>query len=1066
MLEGMRRKPDPASGWRSGYAGPFRWLLPLFIFLVLSVCLPGYSVVHASDEVSGEASGETSGNQASQEPTPQQMEQLQKLSPAQKAAIKNELGISGGALTPDAVEALKEIPGFEGLTPEEIEKGRMLLEQRKAGAEKAGRKQEKETAARKEAEEKKAEEELPSGSLFDRYRTAGAYQDVSTDLKPFGYEFFREAVLAPRQDLSVSSDYIVGPGDEVRLVMWGRINAEYLLTVDRDGNINIPEIGPVTVAGMRFADMKRLIVRNAEQIVGAKANVTMGTLKSIQVFVLGEVRRPGSYLLSSFSTMTNAVLAAGGPTEIGSLRNITLKRNNRTVAVMDFYDLLLKGDKSQDEVLQSGDVVFVPTVGPLVGIAGNVKRPAIYELKDRYDLKSLFDLAGGIIPTAYTQQIQVERILRNERQVVIDIDDRDLTRSREIKLQDADLVKVFPIVEEVKNVVYLNGNVKRPGKYELKPGMRISDLIRDEDDLLNETYFDYALVKRLVPPGREEKLIPFDLGKVIFGDDAGNDIELQPEDSVYVFSKWLFEEKPFVTVEGEVRNLKAGKDSGEGLERAAKNIRMKLKLENLKSELEDLKSKAEEMKLNETADFERMKLGIEALELKIKKEELEATETSDKVKVYLLKNFRVRDAILSAGNLTKDAYLEKGEILRRDKDGTVSRIYFNVEKAMAEDPDENILLEANDRIIIHSIWEEKYRQTVSIEGDVMNPGMYQFTEGMKVSDLVFAAGNVLESAYLDEVEISSQIIKDGKSTRGDYRIINLRKALGGDPEHDLPLKPYDRLYVKRISEWQEELFVTITGEVKFPGKYIIKKGERLSELIERAGGYSDKAYLRGAVFTRERVRKLQQKQIDEMVDRLERELLSTGTAQIATAASPAEARMMKLEAEQKRRLIAKLGSVKAKGRIAVRLAPPEELRGTSYDIELEDGDSLYIPTDPMTVQVLGSVYSQNAFVYEKDKRDYQYYIDLAGGYTKNADQGNVYILKANGVAVKVNSGFLGLSWNSGTFRWEAGSGLVESGDTIVVPEKLERIAWMRNVKDITQILYQIAVSAGVVLVAF
>jgi len=1030
-------------------------ILSAVFCILLAACLLHPSPVCAVD-------GRVSRQSTVQQPTLQQIEQLQGLSPAQREAAETGLGITGGGLTPEALKKLKEMSGFKGLTPEEIEKGKRLLDNKKKTSAREEKKEEEQRPAKTAA----GEERRPS-SLFDRYRTGGAYQGISTDLRPFGYEFFRKASLAPRQDLSVTADYIIGPDDEVRLMLWGRINAQYALTVDRDGNINIPEIGPLHVAGMRFEDMKKFVVQNVEQIVGAKAKVTMGALKSIQVFVLGEVKMPGSYTLDAFSTIINAVMAAGGPTEIGSLRNIRLKRNNKTVAVMDFYDLLLKGDKSQDRVLQSGDVVFVPTVGPLVGIAGNVKRPAIYELKDRYDLQSLFDLAGGIIPTAYTQQIQVERIQKNERQVVIDINDKDLSASRDVMLQDADLVKVFSIVEEEKNVVYLNGNVKRPGKYELKPGMRIRDLIRDENDLLKETYFDYALVKRLTPPDREAKLIPFDLGKVIFDNDAENNIELKPEDSIYIFSKWFFKERPFVTVEGEVRNLKSGKDSKALLEKSAKNINMKLELENLRSQLEDLKSKAEEMRLNEATDFEKLKLGIEAMELKIRKKELEATETTDKIKVYLVKNFKVRDAILSAGNLTKDAYLEKGEIIRRGEDGTLSRIYFNVKKAMAQDPAENILLHPYDRIIIHSIWEEKYRQTVSIEGDVLNPGIYQYTEGMKVSDLVFAAGNVLESAYLDEVEISSQVIKDGKSVRGEYKTINLRKALSGDPENNIALKPYDRVYVKRISEWQEEMYVTITGEVKFPGKYIIKKGERLSELIKRAGGYSDKAYLRGAVFTRERVRKLQQKQIDEMVDRLERELLSTGTAQIATAASPAEARMMKLEAEQKRRFIAKLASVKAKGRIAVQLSPPDKLKGTSYDIELEDGDSLYIPTDPMTVQVIGSVYSQNAFVYKKDRREYQYYIDLAGGYTKNADKDNVYILKANGVAVKVSSGgFLGLAWNSDSFRWEAGSGRVESGDTIVVPEKLERIAWMRNVKDITQILYQIAVSAGVVIVAF
>ncbi len=1044
------RKPEVGGLFR--YPG-FHITGLLFCALLAFFCLLSPSAVHAGN---GSAVSQTTTIQ----PTQQQIEQLQRLSPAQREAIEKGLGITGRSLTPEAVKTLKGMPGFKGLTPEDIEKGKKLLDKKKTVVKEERKEGDQETAKKRGGEERRTR------SLFDRYRTVGAYQDISTDLKPFGYEFFKKASLMPHQDISVTSDYIIGPGDEIRLMLWGRINEQYVLTVDRDGNINIPEIGPLSVAGMRFADMKKFIIQNAEQIVGAKANVTMGDLKSIQVFVLGEVKRPGSYTLDPFSTITNAILAAGGPTGIGSLRNIRLKRNKSTVFVMDFYDLLLKGDKSQDEVLQSGDVVFVPTVGPLVGIAGNVKRPAIYELKGKNDLKNLFKLAGGIIPSAYTQQIQVERIQKNERQVVIDIDDKDLTKSKDVMLQDADLVKVFSIVEKVKNVVYLNGNVKRPGKYEIKPGMRVRDLIKDENDLLKETYFDYALVKRLIPPDLEVKLIPFDLGKVIFHDDAENNIKLQPEDSIYIFSKWFFFEKPFVTVEGEVRSLKTGKNSEELVEKSAKKIKMKLKLENLKTELENLKSKAEEMKLNETTDFEKMKLEIKAMELKIRQKELEATKISDKIKLDLIKNLKVRDAILSAGNLTKDAYLKKGEILRRDEDGTVSRIYFNVKKAMAEVPEENILLQAYDRIIIHSIWEEKYKQTVSVEGDVLNPGVYQFTKGMKVSDLVFSAGNVLESAYMDEAEISSQSIKDGKNVRGEYKTINLRKALRGDPAQDLSLNPYDRLYVKRISEWQEELFVTVTGEVRFPGKYIIKKGERLSELIERAGGYSGKAYLKGAVFMRERVKKLQQKQIDEMVDRLERELMSAGTAQMATAASPAEAKMMKLEVEQKRRFIAKLASVKAKGRIAVQLYPPDELKQTSYDIELEDGDSLYIPTDPMTVQVIGSVYSQNTFVYEKDKKEDNYYIDLAGGYTKNADKDNVYILKANGVAMKVSNGFPGLSWNSDRFRWEAGSGQVESGDTIVVPEKLERVAWMRNIKDVTQILYQIAVSAGVVFVAF
>jgi hypothetical protein len=188
------------------------------------------------------------------------------------------------------------------------------------------------------------------------------------------------------------------------------------------------------------------------------------------------------------------------------------------------------------------------------------------------------------------------------------------------------------------------------------------------------------------------------------------------------------------------------------------------------------------------------------------------------------------------------------------------------------------------------------------------------------------------------------------------------------------------------------------------------------------------------------------------------------TTQVSTALSSDEAKMMQLEIEQKRRFITELKTVRAKGRIVLRLYPLDRFKQTLYDIELEEGDSIYIPPNPNTLQVIGAVYNQTAFIYEKGK-GYQYYIDLAGGYTRNADDDGVYILKVNGTATKIGSGFLDLSWNSDQFRWEMGK-TMEPGDTIIVPEKLERIAWMRNIKDITQILYQIAVTSGVLIVAF
>ncbi len=922
------------------------------------------------------------------EVTAEQAEALRALSPEQQSAVDTELRKTGGQLTPGMIHRLKEIPEFKDLKAEDIVTGKKLLES-KENVEEIRNEDKPEEAKKIESEERLK-------SIFNRYRTVGPYQTISTDLMPFGYKFFsglNGKFLLSRKDIPVSRDYIIGPGDEVKVMLWGRVNAQYDLVVDRDGNITIPQIGPLQVNGMRFDEMKEFLSRQADQIIGANMNVTMGSLKSIQVFLLGEVRKPGSYALDSFSTITTALIASGGPTDIGSLRKIELKRSGKETVVMDFYDFLLKGNKTRDRILQSGDVVFIPTAGPLVGVAGNVKRPAIYELKEKKDLMSLFEMAGGLIPTAYTQQIQVERIQKNERQIVIDIDDKHLTASQEFDLQDGDLVKVFSIVDKDVNVVFLAGNVQRPGKYEYKPGMKLRDLIAGTEDLLKETHFEYALIKRINPPGFETELIPFDLGGLVLHEDSASDIALKPQDSVYVFSTWFFRDKPTVTVDGEVRKK---------------------------------------------GTFE------------------------------LLENYRVKDAILEAGGLTRDAGLGKGEIFRTTENGDMAQIYFSVGLAVAGDSKENVLLHDKDRIVVHSIWEEKNRQFVNIEGDIKNPGQYPLAGNMRVSDLIFSAGNIRESSYLDEAEISSFVIDNGKGVRIDYRSIDLGAALKNDPVHNVLLQPYDRVFVKRIPEWREDIFVSLSGEVKFPGSYIVRKGEKLTSVLERAGGYSERAYLRGAVFTREKVRKLQQSSLDEMILRLEREILAEGSGQVSTSLSSTEIEAKKQELEQKQKFIESLKELKATGRMSIRLAHMRLLKGSIYDIELEDGDTIQIPVKSNVVNVVGAVMSRGSFIYSGEL-DHKDYIEMAGSYTRYADHDNVYVLKVDGTARTLSSGLF--DWNSSRSRWELtafGEEIkeIEPGDTIVVPEKLDRIAWLREIKDITQILYQIAVAAGVAIVVF
>ncbi len=900
---------------------------------------------------------------------------------------------TGEAVTPGTTESLKARPEFKGLTPEEVVKGKELLEKREKEAAELEKEPEKKGVAAGKIVIGGEEKQL---SLFERTRQIGKYQDITLDLRPFGYEFFQEAaikVVTERKDIPVPLQYVVGPGDEVKILLWGRVNAQYNLIVDRDGKITIPQLGPVPVAGLTFEQMATNLVKLTEQTIGANIDVTMGSLKTIPIFVLGDVKRPGAYTIGSFATITDALLLAGGPNKIGSMRKIQLRRKDRLLTTYDLYDLLLKGDKSKDQILQAGDVIFVPVTGPLAGIAGNVKRPAIYELKDRFDLQHLFELAGGIIPTAYTQQIQIERIVKNEKQIVVDVDDKHLEKAKAFELQDADLVKVFSIVDMNVNAVYLNGNVKRPGKYEYKPGMKVKDLVMVPDDLLPETFYDYALIKRLKPPSLEAELIPFNLGKLLLQEDATQNLELMPQDNVFIFSRWMFRDMPYVRVEGEVR--KPGR-------------------------------------------FD------------------------------LVENYRVKDAIMAAGDLTRDAYRGPAEIIRVNKEKKFETIKFDVARAMEGDPRDNILLQDQDQIIVHSIWETEYKKFVSVDGEVLKPGTYQYTDKMTVSDLVYRAGNILESAYLHEAEITSMVVREGKVAKFEIKTISLQKALEKDSAHNVCLKPYDRLFVKRIPEWRDLHFAVISGEVNFPGRYSLRKGETLSSLIERAGGYTDKAYLRGAYFTRERVRELQQKSLEEVAQRLERELLAEGAVQVVSSLSPEETQSRKFELEQKHRLIDTMRKLKATGRMTIALTDLPSLKKSGYDIELEDGDSLNIPGKNNVINVVGAVMSPGTILYSEKMR-YDNYINATGGYAKYADPANAFVLKVDGSAHRLSRKII--SWSDTGSRWEyAGFGgkakMLEPGDVIVVPEKIDKIAWLREIRDITQILMNAAVVAGVAVNLF
>ena len=386
-------------------------------------------------------------------------------------------------------------------------------------------------------------------------------------LPVFGQNLFdAPSTFAPVDNIPVSADYVIGPGDEVLIRAWGQIEVDYKATVDRNGMINVPRVGSIPVAGVKYGDLtdriRTAIKRNFKNF---ELLVSMGQLRTIQIFVVGQARRPGAYTVSSLSTLVNAVFAAGGPSLSGSMRAIQVRRGKSVVTEFDMYDLLLSGDKSRDVQLLPGDVVYFPPVGPLAAVTGSVNNPAIFELKPNTDINKLIEMAGGLTTTAQIQKATVERIddrkTRSVDQLTLDYD--GLKRP----VKDGDLLSVLAILPRFENAVTLRGNVATPLRYPYKEGMKIRDLIPEKEALITPEYYrrknlsvrvdtvtqgrlsadvrtisdeinwEYAVIERLNQGDLTTSLIPFNLGKVVLENDEQNNLALMPGDVVTIFSK-------------------------------------------------------------------------------------------------------------------------------------------------------------------------------------------------------------------------------------------------------------------------------------------------------------------------------------------------------------------------------------------------------------------------------------------------------------------------------------------------------------------------------------------------
>ena len=731
--------------------------------------------------------------------------------------------------------------------------------------------------------------------------------DVNGVLKQFGYDVFQRPVstFAPVTNVPVGPDYVVGPGDSFTVTTWGRQNDQIAVTVDRDGKIAMPEVGVLNVSGMTFGKLQDYLENELKRkFTDFKIAVTMGRLRTVTVYVIGEAHAPGSYTLSSLSTAITTLFAVGGPSKNGSLRQVRLLRAGQAPVKMDLYDFLLGGEMSRDVRLQDGDTIHIPLIGPVAGVAGNVKRPAIYEMAGPMKLKEVLDLAGGVTYAGWLQHVQVERVENHQRRIVVDFDLSQLannaqrTTNNELAtpINDGDLIKVFPVTGLEQNVVFLEGHVIRPGKYELKPGMRLGDLLGG-DVFQPQVNMDYAEIERLVPPDFHPIVIPFNLGKVLQGD-----------------------------------------------------------------------------------------------------------------------------------------------------------------------PSLNMAMSRFDRIRLFR-WDEKAKRSVSISGMVYEPNEYRFIPGMRLTEIIDASGGLMKNTYLKTAELTRRYVtQDGLRT--EKTEVDLEKALAGDPNHNVLLQDYDHLVVRPIPGLEFDRQAIISGEVNFPGTYPIRRGERLSSLIERAGGFTDKAYLKGAVFTRDSARIVQQQRLDDVVRQLEKSLLTSGSQTISTALDAEAAEMQKMTLQTRKELLTRLRAARIDGRVVIRLQPLDKFTGGRYDLELEKGDTLHVPETPGVVYVMGEVFNPAALLYESEGT-LGYYLGRVGGATKEADRKELSVIRADGSVVSMaQRSSQQIAWDKDSHQWQFGNFMgirLDPGDTIVVPTKLDKVPWLRTTKDITQIIFQIALAAGVVL---
>jgi polysaccharide export outer membrane protein len=729
------------------------------------------------------------------------------------------------------------------------------------------------------------------------------------------------------------------------------------------------------VSGLSFNEMKRLLTaRIKEKVIGVDVVIGMASLRSMRVFVLGDAHKPGPYTLSSLSSMTHAIFAAGGISDIGSLRNIQLKRAGKLINTLDLYDLLIKGDSTGDVLLQSGDVVFISPKGSTVSIEGEVIRPAVYEIKYNTDFKDILTMSGGLLPAAFAKMTRVDRYNQNALRTVVNI---DLTNSADLakKVQAGDSIQVMKASDMFEQSVTVIGAVTRPGKYQWQQGQRITDLFPGIDShMLHSADLNYALVVREIDIARNIEVLQFDIANALSNPNSKDNVALESNDKVLVFANVI------------------------------KLIDSKINLDSLAYTEETLSKKEQELAKEKYKEkqFWQKYGGVGQL----------AQPENDDTALQEKKKMEQSIAQLSGGDIQEELDPKDLNLFSRQR----------------------LLMPIIDRLKRQGK-SGRPIQLVEADGEVKFPGIYPLAKNARVADLVAAAGGLTESAYVVRAEVTRNQVVDHAAQQNSLSF-NVASALTGNAKDNFLLSSKDRLNIHQIPAWSENNVIELRGEFVFPGKYTVRRGESLADLIQKAGGFTKFAHQEGSVFTRVQLREIEQQNLLKLTADLRIEMASKSMTDQNYSQSYAEVQQM----------LADMANVQPVGRLVLDL--PKVVNDPSYDVLLEGGDILYVPTLKNSVNVVGQVQVTSSHIFDENLSA-EDYLAQSGGSKKRADEGRIYIISANGSIKMMDSG----NW----FTSDAGDNL-KPGDTIVVPLDAEYMNNLDLWTSVTQIIYNSAVA--------